>query len=563
MMDINRFALQGQDQRGLSGADTGEQSLSPRSLRASARSHVSSRKRGRRQQPEDLERITTGVRLRPHIIPGQFNDTGGSCVRIEPCGRVTLLDPKSNQSRCFECDFAFDSSDPESVDYANQEALYLGIGSQIVDNATQGFNCCLIAYGQTGTGKTHTIAGDWSVPKNRGLLPRIAEGLFSNLDDLRIDDSERLVQVSYIEVYNDKLIDLLVPTRTPRKKQAKLDIHTHPTIGVYVENLLEVTVKGPADVERLAMSGDKARRTESTSMNDRSSRSHTIFSLKLEVRGDKHRMATVQIVDLAGRENETASACVGERMRELTFINRSLFYLANCVAALSGGAAEHVPFRNSKLTTLLSESLQNNSRTQLLGTLTPARGHYEDNLFTCRFLESCRRIATKPTLNLFSSEDLRGQLQREIDTMRKELGQVQEEVDDGLLKSRQLLLRKYSMLDRAHVTSVNRSAAKHRDMSDACDRAWKSLSEASSALQRLEEANAGAKACLEKAEGQLCVVEETVHDIMQETVVEKETDHHWLPPLLTARKEGLQGRGGPGPVPSVTFSLDLPRLVFA
>merc|ERR1712137_526865 len=155
-------------------------------------------------------------------------------------------------------------------------------------------------------------------------------------------------------------------------------------------------------------------------MNARSSRSHTIFTLKLELRntprGEGHRMATVQIVDLAGRENEQTSEATGERFRELTFINRSLFQLANCVSALSDGA-EHVPFRNSKLTMLLSESFQRNSRTYLLATLTPSSAAYEENLLTCRFLESTGQITTQPVMNRFSAEELRGQLQDEIDKM--------------------------------------------------------------------------------------------------------------------------------------------------
>ncbi|CAJ1419435.1 unnamed protein product, partial [Effrenium voratum] len=230
-----------------------------------------------------------------------------------------------------------------------------------VNFESSGYNCCLFAYGQTGTGKTHTVHGDWQSQEHRGLLPRLAEGLFERLG--KLEGSSSRVRISYIEVYNDRLRDLLSPRSefdgSPRKAvpsgPGRLEIRTHPAVGVYVENLQELAVDSFRDVARLVAKGEKSKKVERTTMNHRSSRSHTIFTFKVEVRKsspEKNSMATIQIVDLAGRENEQTSECKGERFQELRFINRSLFELANCIHALCDGNREHVPFRNSKLTML-------------------------------------------------------------------------------------------------------------------------------------------------------------------------------------------------------------------
>eukprot|EP00929_Paragymnodinium_shiwhaense_P062597 TRINITY_DN31251_c0_g1_i1.p1 TRINITY_DN31251_c0_g1~~TRINITY_DN31251_c0_g1_i1.p1 ORF type:complete len:710 (+),score=125.10 TRINITY_DN31251_c0_g1_i1:37-2166(+) len=432
------------------------------------------RKRGSTHWIEGSERVRTGVRLRP-TLPRE--KAGDSCVVIEEETRVILIDPQLKESRAFECDIAFDSSAPSSGGHADQQAVYDAVGRNLVENATEGYNCCLIAYGQTGTGKTYTMVGDPTNAEHRGLLPRLADGIFEKLARLRSDGAQGQVLVSFLELYNNRLLDLLgsaapppdaiapsaAPEGTPvcacgnvmmadsrfcrkcgaprpgdrpsRAANGKLDIRSHPAIGVYVENLAELSAKTTEDINKFITMGEKSRHTDSTSMNQRSSRSHAIFSIKVETRRpqadddaeqDAHNVATVQVVDLAGRENEQTSECVGERFNELIFINRSLFQLATCINALSDGGRKHVPFRDSKLTMLLSESVQRNSRTCLLAALSPAPSAFEENLLTCRFLESTGRVATVPTPNRFSAAELRRQLEAELEAMRQ-----QEEVAFG------------------------------------------------------------------------------------------------------------------------------------
>jgi len=496
-------------------------------------SSVAGRRKPTRTDLENIaQRILTGVRVRPPLAYERNIKDAAVCVQIELPDRVVLTDPQRQQSLAFDCNYAFDSSDPSSEQFATQEDVYNGLGGPIVEQAAQGYNCCLCAYGQTGTGKTHTIHGEWNSAEGRGLLPRIAEGLLSRLEEYKKAGAQVRMHASYIEIYNNKLFDLLStataqrpppagPRSSPvppmpvsaRKGNSRLEIHTHPTIGVYVDNLSEIAVSTVRDVGRLVAVGERHRHTATTSMNSRSSRSHTIFSFKLEVQhlpDSGPRMATVQVVDLAGRENDQTSECKGERFKELTFINRSLFQLANCVHALSEGE-DHVPFRNSKLTMLLSESFQRNSRTHLLATLTPSSSGYEENMLTCRFLESTGRITTQPTVNRYCSEDLQGQLQCEIETMRQELGLSEGGNVMPMLKSRQLLLAHIT----EGITSVQafqrqvdaRQGEKEAVIRDACQKVGQSLQQASERMLHLASEHEAITSCLGRAESQLQAVE--------------------------------------------------------
>eukprot|EP00928_Gymnodinium_smaydae_P043635 TRINITY_DN29199_c0_g1_i2.p1 TRINITY_DN29199_c0_g1~~TRINITY_DN29199_c0_g1_i2.p1 ORF type:complete len:639 (-),score=106.68 TRINITY_DN29199_c0_g1_i2:1249-3165(-) len=495
------------------------------------------------------EAITTGARVRPPSITelsGGDRASATSCVRIEPPGRVLLTDPaRPSAGREFECDFAFDSSDPLSPQYADQKAVFDGIGSQVVDDCLKGLNCCLCAYGQTGTGKTHTLLGDWSSEANAGLLPRISEALFEKLDELiETDVAEAVVQISYFEIHNNKLRDLLLSaapngvdiagSRSPSAaagafvgtplnvgnnagdmspkffRRQRLEIHAHPELGVYIENLSEFPVRSHGDVGRLVAIGERERSSAATSMNKQSSRSHAIFMFRLDMDrkgGDPQALgnytSTVQVVDLAGRENEQTSECEGERFRELTFINRSLFQLANCVHALTDGSRGHVPFRNSKLTTVLSQGFQDNSRTILLATLTPSVVGFEENLFTCRFLESTGRIETRPVVNRISVEELRDKMQVEIDAMRDEIRNAQGDLPMDSPRFRLLDGRARAESDGMTQTEV----------SQAADRAGASLNGASNALKRLDKVHESINSSLERAEGRLLAVEEAVRKL--------------------------------------------------
>jgi len=578
------------------------------SVRASVLSRVN--KRGSGLDLPVGERIATGVRLRPRL-PHERAIDGGPCVRIEQPGRVVLIDPRDQSARAFSCDHVFDSSERVVEHHASQQTIYDAIGSDVVEQALTGYNWCLCAYGQTGTGKTHTVIGDWLSPERRGLLPRLAAGVLGAAEKLQRRGAEVSVRSSYVEIYKNRLHDLLTPAwgapgSAPllpgRSKERRLKIRTHPTVGVYVENLSEVVVECVGDVGKVVGQGQRARQTARTSMNDTSSRSHVIFSLHVEVcnspDGSGNHMATLQVVDLAGRENEQTSECTGERLRELTFINRSLFYLANCIHALSNGGGDHVPFRNSKLTLLLSESFQRNSRTFLLATLMPNSSGYEENLLTCRFLESTGRIHTQPVANCYYSEDLRCQLEDEINNMRKVLGLsdaaaslppslvagagLGQDSADGVstarLQARQVLLSRVRarwnphQVDKKGTESAvqDPDVAREAVLRDACARAEQFLKRAGDGLAWLDEESSAISTHLKgTVESQLSTVEAAVQKLQvngqpslmsaePKTLVSSKVVA--LPPLVPVCPKG-DGKEVSSGRPTVTVTVALPPLV--
>eukprot|EP00927_Polykrikos_kofoidii_P029417 TRINITY_DN25439_c0_g1_i1.p1 TRINITY_DN25439_c0_g1~~TRINITY_DN25439_c0_g1_i1.p1 ORF type:complete len:791 (+),score=117.25 TRINITY_DN25439_c0_g1_i1:49-2421(+) len=507
------------------------------------------------------ELVATGVRLRPTlphdaIVPRE-EVPGGSCVTIEPPRRVVVIDPQRLQGRVFECDFAFDSSNPCSTHYTDQQTIYDNIGAPMVDHALNGFNCCLCAYGQTGTGKTHTIVGDWSSVQQKGLVPRLTEGIFAKLESMCADGSvEANVQVSCVEIYKDHLRDLFISESvsecgvgglaltsahnggvgsrrasvasvvTRVQRRSRLKIHTHPSRGVYVKNLSETQVKSAEEVAHLVTICERIRHTATTSMNSRSSRSHVIFTTRLELHSaidDLTRVATIKVVDLAGRENEQTSECAGQRFQELTYINRSLFQLANCVKALADRTSEFVPFRNSKLTMLLSDSFQRNSRTCMLGTLTQGVSSHEESLLTCRFLESAGRIATQPLANCFPVENLGrpGRLQAEIEAARRRLGlpavepssgiaPVCEDSDEDEDSDGDVVEAAPQQEQKIEEQAQKGEAEKEEEIRLKCQRVASSLCDVAAAMNRVDRANSIAAASLDDAEYRLEAMEAAV-----------------------------------------------------
>mmetsp|Transcript_6065 Transcript_6065/g.13862 ORF Transcript_6065/g.13862 Transcript_6065/m.13862 type:complete len:596 (+) Transcript_6065:61-1848(+) len=519
-----------------------DSSESPRQRRRS----VSPTKSGRHSEKSPRaanEFVQTAVRLRP-FLPNELSKSGSApqnCVEIKPTGHVILYDPEKPQQpgREFECTFAFDSSRPKSENYADQGTIYNSVGAEMVMQASTGFNCCLVAYGQTGTGKTHTVHGDWNSPEQRGFLPRISEGLFERLDHFQQEGASWRVRIAYIEVYNDRLRDLLgnagprvdpdrfssdpgpgPGTSSPRRMSkpgtaagSRLEIRNHPAVGVYVENLQELPVENLKDVARLVSKGEKAKKVERTTMNDRSSRSHTIFMFKVEVRNSSHGdfMSTMQVVDLAGRENEQTSECKGDRFRELRHINRSLFDLASCIHALCDGNRDHVPFRNSKLTMLLSDSLASNCRTTLFATLTPTPTGFDENILTCRFLESTGQITTQPVVNRFGAAEVQKHLQDEIANLQSTL------VEEAVIASRQTLLKQFTLVwsdnDLQAILGAPKAGEEGSRMNlvqGACRQVATSLEGAEQSLSLLEERNQDAAHALHQVGRKLATVEKAL-----------------------------------------------------
>ena len=435
--------------------------------------------------------VQVAVRVRPvnaRQTPGQ---TVTVC-RVDPASPQTiLLDPSTRPSRrplhqppdtadlsidrhshSFTFDFVYDDNAPCPTPLPPshyQQRLYDDLGSQIVSNAIAGYNCTLLAYGQTSSGKSYSMMG--SSPHDgddtAGLIPRICAALFAHIDaspaTTALGDSVvRKLECSYIEIYSERIRDLL----DPRKRN--LRVRENPKTGPYVEGVSCCAVSNYAELSSLMQSGAAQRTIASTQMNSESSRSHAVFTLQLTVTTVDEQtqlssdvVSRVQLVDLAGSERVETSGATGERLKEAGQINRSLTTLGRVVQALASrtdalqtggqrrsiiggpqyaatlgrrsvighGSARResegvfVPFRDSVLTWLLKESLGGNSRTVMLATVSPSEVNCDETLSTLRYASRAKAIVNKARVNEDPNAELIRSLKAEVEALRARLAQ--------------------------------------------------------------------------------------------------------------------------------------------
>ncbi|CAE8661234.1 unnamed protein product [Polarella glacialis] len=290
-----------------------------------------------------------------------------------------------------------------------------------------GYNACLFAYGQTGTGKTHTVLGNTYPSEKRGLLPRILEGLFEELAGRKeaSEAKDSSVQISYLEIFNEQIHDLLVPPPKSGVPREALQVRYHPILGVMINDLTQSSCSTIEEAMELVDFGTRMRSIAATSMNSRSSRAHTVFTFKFEQtsRDGETQMAQIQLVDLAGREQEKSSSDNKDRLRERQFINTSLFHLSTCILNLSRGskAREVCAFRNSRLTLLLANSLSGNSRTGMIAAVSPASSDLDETISTLRFADHVKKIRTSANCNKVNKASVVKQLQEEIAKLRAQM----------------------------------------------------------------------------------------------------------------------------------------------
>ncbi|KAJ8258260.1 hypothetical protein COCON_G00172720 [Conger conger] len=282
---------------------------------------------------------------------------------------------------------------------------------------TEGYNGTIFAYGQTGSGKSFTMQGVAQPPAQRGIIPRAFEHIFESIQCA--EDTKFLVRASYLEIYNEEIRDLL-----GNETKQKLELKEHPERGVYVRDLSMHTVHSVGECERIMEQGWKNRSVGYTLMNKDSSRSHSIFTIHLEIcntdgDGEDHlRAGKLNLVDLAGSERQSKTGATGERLREATKINLSLSALGNVISALVDGRSKHVPYRDSKLTRLLQDSLGGNTRTLMVACLSPADNNYEETLSTLRYANRAKSIQNRPRINEDPKDALLREYQEEIKQLR-------------------------------------------------------------------------------------------------------------------------------------------------
>jgi kinesin family protein 1 len=323
--------------------------------------------------------------------------------------------------------WSFNQSDPH---FAGQDHLHTDLGRPLLDNAFQGYNNCIFAYGQTGSGKSYSMMGYGS---EAGVIPRICQDMFERITLLQQDKNlSCTVEVSYLEIYNERVRDLLNPST-----KGNLKVREHPSTGPYVEDLAKLVVRSFPEIENLMDEGNKARTVAATNMNETSSRSHAVFTLTLtqkrhdvETRMDTEKVAKISLVDLAGSERATSTGATGARLKEGAEINRSLSTLGRVIAALadlSSGKKRNmsmVPYRDSVLTWLLKDSLGGNSMTAMIAAISPADINFEETLSTLRYADSAKRIKNHAVVN----EDPNARMIREL---KEELAQLRSKLSGG------------------------------------------------------------------------------------------------------------------------------------
>ncbi|EPE02947.1 kinesin family protein [Ophiostoma piceae UAMH 11346] len=321
------------------------------------------------------------------------------------------------EDRSFTFDNSFWSHQREDAHYAHQEEVYNTLGEDFLDHNFEGYHTCIFAYGQTGSGKSYTMMG---TPSEPGLIPRTCEDLFQRIEAAQSETPNIAynVRVSYFEVYNEHVRDLLVPV-VSNQPPYYLKIRESPTEGPYVKDLTEAPVRSLDDILRKMQMGDRSRTVASTKMNDTSSRSHAVFTILLrqihhdmETDETTERSSRIRLVDLAGSERAKSTEATGQRLREGSNINKSLTTLGRVIAALAdpkhqnpkskngkrrGAGADVVPYRDSILTWLLKDSLGGNSKTAMIACIAP--GDYDETLSTLRYADQAKRIRTRAVVN--------------------------------------------------------------------------------------------------------------------------------------------------------------------
>ncbi|XP_010624099.1 kinesin-like protein KIF17 isoform X6 [Fukomys damarensis] len=302
------------------------------------------------------------------------------------------------------------------------EQIYNEIAYPLVEGVTEGYNGTIFAYGQTGSGKSFTMQGLPDPPSHRGIVPRAFEHVFESVQCA--EDTKFLVRASYLEIYNEDVHDLL-----GADTKQKLELKEHPEKGVYVKGLSLHLVHSVAQCERIMETGWRNRAVGYTLMNKDSSRSHSIFTISIEIyavdeRGEDHlRAGKLNLVDLAGSERQSKTGASGERLKEATKINLSLSALGNVISALVDGRCRHIPYRDSKLTRLLQDSLGGNTKTLMVACLSPADNNYDETLSTLRYANRAKNIKNKPCINEDPKDALLREYQEEIKKLRAILAQ--------------------------------------------------------------------------------------------------------------------------------------------
>ncbi|XP_014214320.1 kinesin-like protein KIF14 isoform X2 [Copidosoma floridanum] len=379
--------------------------------------------------------LNVGIRVRPLNYKEQAEPKITSIVEVN-CQNIIVDCDTSKHTFMYDHCF-FSNNDSSKPGHASQETVFNSIGLPLVQNAFEGYNVCLFAYGQTGSGKSYSMMGpepsqpnSIDIHPDAGIIPRFCHEIFQRIS---LDHKNNItVEISYFEIYNEKIHDLLISNNNNGNKRAPLKVREHPVFGPYIVDLSQHSVQSYEDLKTWLKVGNSQRATAATGMNEKSSRSHSIFSIiltqttskglstsKIE---DAGKRSKINLVDLAGSERLSNTCASGDRLREGVSINKSLLTLGKVIGSLAESTNDKkrnfVPYRESVLTWLLKESLGGNSRTAMLGTVSPANIHLEETLATLRYACQARAIVNRVRINEDPHDRLIRQLKAEVQRLR-------------------------------------------------------------------------------------------------------------------------------------------------
>uniref|UniRef100_A0A8C8A4G5 plus-end-directed kinesin ATPase n=1 Tax=Oryzias sinensis TaxID=183150 RepID=A0A8C8A4G5_9TELE len=362
------------------------------------------------------------VKVAVRVRPFNSREIGkeSKCIIQMQGNTTTILNPKAPKepAKTFSFDYSYWShTTPEDPSFASQNRVYNDIGKEMLEHAFEGYNVCIFAYGQTGAGKSYTMMGKQEEGQE-GIIPMLCEDLFEKInEDNNKEELSYSVEVSYMEIYCERVRDLLNP-----KNKGNLRVREHPLLGPYVEDLSKLAVTSYTDIADLMDAGNKARTVAATNMNETSSRSHAVFTIVFTQR--KHdnqtdlsteKVSKISLVDLAGSERADSTGAKGTRLKEGANINKSLTTLGKVISALAEVSkkkkkSDFIPYRDSVLTWLLRENLGGNSRTAMVAALSPADINYDETLSTLRYADRAKNIKCNAVIN----EDPNNKLVRDL-----------------------------------------------------------------------------------------------------------------------------------------------------
>ena len=342
--------------------------------------------------------ISVYCRFRPINKLEQEHSKNSTCVKILSDKQIAI---HNDTSEYFQQNFSFDKVFSQTT---TQEEVFQDTSKEIINSVIQGYNGTIMAYGQTSSGKTYTMKGE---DNNHGIIPRTIKEIFNLIEN----DNNYSIRISFLEIYMEKIRDLFDLTKT------NLQILEGKNKQIKINNLTNIQISNEDEFNDLYQSACKNITTCVTSMNDYSSRAHSIMIIKI-IHLVKRTTGKLFLVDLAGSEKTSKTHCQGINLEEAKTINKSLSQLGLIIKALTDNQSSHVPYRDSKLTRILGESIGGNSKTCLILTCSPSMFNFDETMSTLRFGARAKKIRNKPIIN---KEETKAELRAKIDEINTEL----------------------------------------------------------------------------------------------------------------------------------------------